>query len=192
MEVPVVEWFIAKCRTQKTAPIINGSAIIWLCQIIPVNILTRRHSVHHPYSLSSQPVRNMGSLVRRLTSKVAKVIMKSHHFRIPKYDMPIRLRPVITMITLTLICSKPLLQWFLVFSCFIMVLLAFLGFTNFSRSLPLNDKLLHFLCFCIATGVFYFIIDVEEYAVNVGVSRNLLKFIITGVRDEYGFGDIQH
>ena len=43
-----------------------------------------------------------------------------------------------------------------------MVLLAFLGFTNFSRSLPLNDKLLHFLCFCVATGVFYFIFDVEE------------------------------
>ena len=47
-----------------------------------------------------------------------------------------------------------------------MIVLAFLGFTNFSRSLPLNDKLLHFLCFCIATGVFYFIIDVEECVAN--------------------------
>ena len=54
------------------------------------------------------------------------------------------------------------MQWFLVFTCIIMVVLAFLGFTNFSKSLPLNDKLLHFLCFCIATGVFYFILDVEE------------------------------
>jgi hypothetical protein len=43
-----------------------------------------------------------------------------------------------------------------------MVLLAFLGFTGFSRALPLNDKLLHFLCFMIATGVFYFIADIEE------------------------------
>lgn len=48
------------------------------------------------------------------------------------------------------------------FTCLIMALLAFLGFTNFSRALPLNDKILHFLCFGVATGVFYFIIDVEE------------------------------
>ena len=38
--------------------------------------------------------------VRRLTSKVAKSIMKSHHLRIPKYELPIRLRPVNTMIPL--------------------------------------------------------------------------------------------
>jgi hypothetical protein len=44
-----------------------------------------------------------------------------------------------------------------------MLALAFLGFTNFSHSLPLNDKLLHFICFGLATGVFYFIIDVDEY-----------------------------
>lgn len=89
--------------------------------------------------------------------------MKSHHLRIPKYEMPIRFRPVITMIHASYnLFVHPWLQWFLVFTCFIMVVLAFLGFTNFSRSLPLNDKLLHFLCFCIATGVFYFIIDVEE------------------------------
>jgi hypothetical protein len=73
-----------------------------------------------------------------------------------------------------------------------MVALAFLGFTNFSRSLPLNDKLLHFLCFCIATVVFYFIIDVEECVVNVTVSQHLFNFITTEVQDEYGFGDIQH
>jgi hypothetical protein len=51
-----------------------------------------------------------------------------------------------------------------------MVVLAFLGFTNFSRSLP--DKLLHFLCFCIATGVFYFIIDVEESARRIWFWRH--------------------
>jgi hypothetical protein len=56
--------------------------------------------------------------------------------------MPIRLRP-----------------WFLAFTCVVMVLLALLGFTNI---LPLNGQLLHFLCFCLATGVFYFIVDVEE------------------------------
>ncbi|KAF8813849.1 hypothetical protein BYT27DRAFT_7220196 [Phlegmacium glaucopus] len=100
--------------------------------------------------------------VRRLTSRAAKSIMKSHHFRIPKYDMPIRLRP-----------------WFLLFTCFIMVVLAFLGFTNFSRSLPLNDKLLHFLCFCIATGVFYFIIDVEESVRRIWFWRHS-SLIFTG------------
>ncbi|KAF8894091.1 hypothetical protein BD779DRAFT_1505213 [Infundibulicybe gibba] len=86
---------------------------------------------------------------------LGKTVMKSHRFRIPKYDMPVRLRP-----------------WFMVFTCVIMVLLAFLGFTNFSRSLPLNDKLLHFLCFCLATGVFYFIIDVEEDARRIWFWRH--------------------
>jgi len=47
-----------------------------------------------------------------------------------------------------------------------MAILAFLGFTNFARALPLNDKILHFLCFLIATAVFYFIIDVEECVTN--------------------------
>lgn len=45
-----------------------------------------------------------------------------------------------------------------------MLVLAFLGFTHFSHSLPLDGKLLHFMCFGFATGVFYFIFDVEEYA----------------------------
>jgi len=53
-----------------------------------------------------------------------------------------------------------------------MVILAFLGFTNFSRSLPMNDKLLHFLCFCLATAVFYFIIDVEEDARRIWFWRH--------------------
>ena len=53
-------------------------------------------------------------------------------------------------------------QWFLIFTCLILLSLAFLGFTNFSHSLPLNDKLLHFLCMGLATAVFYFIFDVEE------------------------------
>jgi len=53
-----------------------------------------------------------------------------------------------------------------------MLMLAMLGFTNFSRSLPLNDKLLHFICFCLATGVFYFIFDVEEDARRIWFWRH--------------------
>jgi hypothetical protein len=69
--------------------------------------------------------------------RIFKTIMKSHRVRIPKYEhLPIRLRP-----------------WFLLFTTLVMFVLAFLGFTNFSRSLPLNDKALHFLCFGLATGV---------------------------------------
>jgi len=77
--------------------------------------------------------------------------------------MPIRLRP-----------------WFLVFTCVIMILLAFLGFTNFSRALPLNDKLLHFICLGVATGVFYFIFDVEEDARRIWFWRRS-PLIFTGV-----------
>ncbi|KAL0956334.1 hypothetical protein HGRIS_002485 [Hohenbuehelia grisea] len=87
--------------------------------------------------------------------KTARVIMRSYSVQIPKYDMPIRLRP-----------------WFLLFTCIVMVILAFLGFTNFSHALPLNDKLLHFICFSIATAVFYFIIDVEEEARRVWLWRH--------------------
>jgi len=54
-----------------------------------------------------------------------------------------------------------------------MVVLAFLGFRE-QRALPLNDKLLHFLCFMIATGVFYFIVDIEEYVLlRVSIQRCL-------------------
>lgn len=52
-----------------------------------------------------------------------------------------------------------------------MLLLAFLGFTNVSHGLPLNDKVLHFLCLGVATGVFYFIFDVEEYVVQQLLTR---------------------
>ena len=53
-------------------------------------------------------------------------------------------------------------QWFVLFTAIIMILLAFLGFTDFARALPLNDKILHLVCLCLATTVFYFIFDVEE------------------------------
>ncbi|TFK44343.1 hypothetical protein BDQ12DRAFT_594379 [Crucibulum laeve] len=99
---------------------------------------------------------------RKLTQKAAKAVMKSHKFRIPKYDTPIRLRP-----------------WFFLFTCIIMLVLAFLGFTNFSRALLLNDKILHFICFAVATGVFYFIIDVEESARRIWFWRHS-ALIFTG------------
>ncbi|KAJ6596958.1 hypothetical protein DFH09DRAFT_904362 [Mycena vulgaris] len=95
--------------------------------------------------------------------KSFKTIMKSYKVRIPKYEhLPIRLRP-----------------WFLIFTCIVMITLAFLGFTNFSRSLPINDKALHFLCFGIATGVFYFIFDVDEDARRIWFWRHS-ALIFTG------------
>lgn len=55
-------------------------------------------------------------------------------------------------------------QWFVAFTVLIMLSLAFLGLTNVAHVFPPNDKLLHFFCLGIATGVFYFIFDVEEWA----------------------------
>jgi hypothetical protein len=58
--------------------------------------------------------------------------------------------------------QSPPYQWFVAFTVLIMLTLAFLGLTNVAHALPLNDKLLHFFCLGIATGIFYFIFDVEE------------------------------
>lgn len=89
--------------------------------------------------------------------------MKSYKVRIPKYEhLPIRLRP-----------------WFLVSAAVVMLVLGFLGLTNFSRALPINDKALHFLCFGIATGVFYFIFDVDEDARRIWFWRHS-ALIFTG------------
>jgi len=43
-----------------------------------------------------------------------------------------------------------------------MFFLGFFSFIDFEKPFPLSDKLARFLCFCIATGMFYFIVDVEE------------------------------
>ncbi|KIJ67782.1 hypothetical protein HYDPIDRAFT_173545 [Hydnomerulius pinastri MD-312] len=102
---------------------------------------------------SSSP--SSSSNIRKYFKKASKAAMKSHRVQLPKYDLPIRLRP-----------------WFLLFTFIIMIMLAFLGFTNFSHSLPLNDKFLHFTCFCVATGVFYFIFDVEEDARRIWFWRH--------------------
>jgi len=89
--------------------------------------------------------------------------MKSRRIRIHRYeDLPIRIRP-----------------WFIVFTFLIMFTLAFLGFTNFSHSLPLNDKALHFICFGLATAVLYWVSDVEEDARRVWLWRHF-SLIFTG------------
>lgn len=93
--------------------------------------------------------------------------MKSHRLRLRKYDVPVRFRPVSIIIRPS--ASQQLitvLQWFLILTCIIVVVLAFLGFTNFKDALPINDKILHFLCFCFATFVFYFIVDMDEYVLS--------------------------
>ncbi|KAI0256369.1 hypothetical protein BJV78DRAFT_1171422 [Lactifluus subvellereus] len=82
---------------------------------------------------------------RRYGRRAFKALMRSHYFNIPKYDLPLRIRP-----------------WFVVLTVLIMLTLALLGLTNLAHAIPLNDKLLHFFCLGIATGVFYFIFDVEE------------------------------
>uniref|UniRef100_A0A0W0F0A9 VanZ-like domain-containing protein n=1 Tax=Moniliophthora roreri TaxID=221103 RepID=A0A0W0F0A9_MONRR len=89
--------------------------------------------------------------IGRLLHKFSKTVMKSYRLRFSPhgYDNPLRLR---------------LRPWFILFTSLVMLSLAFLGFTNFSHSLPLNDKLLHFICFWLATFVFYFIVDVDEDA----------------------------
>ncbi|KAF4567594.1 hypothetical protein EYR40_006595 [Pleurotus pulmonarius] len=111
---------------------------------------------------SSRPNNGNAKSLNRLLRKSAKTLMRSHRFKIPKYDLPIRLRP-----------------WFLVLTTLVMIILAFLGFTNFARALPLNDKILHFVCFMLATGVFYFIFDVEEEARRIWFWRHA-NMLFTG------------
>ncbi|KAF9501913.1 hypothetical protein BDN71DRAFT_1438652 [Pleurotus eryngii] len=111
---------------------------------------------------SSRPNNRNAKSLNKLLRKSAKTLMRSHRFKIPKYDLPIRLRP-----------------WFLVLTTLVMIVLAFLGFTNFAHVLPLNDKILHFVCFMLATGVFYFILDVEEEARRVWFWRHA-NMLFTG------------
>jgi len=93
-----------------------------------------------------------------------------------------------------------IIQWFLALTCAVMVVLAFLGLRE-QRVLPLNDKLLHFLCFMIVTGVSYFIVDIEEYVLlrvsiwsavltMVSLARLFHVYLLPGMRGEYGSGDI--
>jgi len=104
-------------------------------------------------SSSSRP--SQSRIMRKYLNQASKAIMKSRRVQLPNYDLPMRLRP-----------------WFLMFTVVIMILLAFLGFTDATRSLPLNDKFMHFTCLCLATGVFYFIFDVEEDARRIWFWRH--------------------
>ncbi|KAH9951547.1 hypothetical protein B0H21DRAFT_775754 [Amylocystis lapponica] len=98
--------------------------------------------------------------------QIHKAVMKSHRLHVPKYDMPLRLRPDVLVVPAIHLAhyDGP----------------GFLGFTNFSHSLPLDDKLLHFFCLGIATGVFYFIFDVEEDARRIWFWRSA-PLILTGI-----------
>ncbi|KAI0085184.1 hypothetical protein BDY19DRAFT_459789 [Irpex rosettiformis] len=100
---------------------------------------------------------------KKIKGKATKAVMRSHHLTIPVYDMPLRFRP-----------------WFVLFTSLVMILLAFLGFTNFAHALPVNDKLLHFFCLMFATGIFYFIFDVEEDARRIWFWR-YAPLIFTGI-----------
>lgn len=69
------------------------------------------------------------------------------------------------------------MQWFVVFTFVVMLILGFLGFTNFHERLLINDKALRFLCFALTTGVFYWIVDVEEYEILPCVYQNHIDLL---------------
>ena len=80
-----------------------------------------------------------------------------------------------------------------------LVILGVLGFSNLSHGLPINDKLLHFFCFMLATGIFYFIFDIEEYVsvylsecVNIQVTYHSIARVHAAMRGEYGSGGQRH
>lgn len=63
---------------------------------------------------------------------------------------------------------------FVVLNILALIVLAVLGFhPNSGSFVPINDKLLHFICFFFATGLFYFIWDVDEPARRVWIWRHV-------------------
>ncbi|TFY66684.1 hypothetical protein EVG20_g4400 [Dentipellis fragilis] len=102
-----------------------------------------------PSQAPSSRMSRMSKTTRRQARRAFKALMRSYPMHIPKYDMPLRIRP-----------------WFILLTVLVMATLSVLGFTNLAHSLPINDKVLHFVCLGIATGVFYFIWDVEEYVLQ--------------------------
>ncbi|EJD03346.1 uncharacterized protein FOMMEDRAFT_20460 [Fomitiporia mediterranea MF3/22] len=116
-------------------------------------------------SSSSTNRRNNGAgkSSRKTWRRAFKAVMRSYKFKLPNYDLPLRLRP-----------------WFIIFTAIVMFMLAFLSFTNFAQSLPLNNKILHLVCLCLATTVFYFIFDVEEDARRIWIWRHA-PLILTAV-----------
>ncbi|KAK1236316.1 hypothetical protein PQX77_000432 [Marasmius sp. AFHP31] len=120
--------------------------------------------------------------VRKVLHRTPKIVMKSYRIRIPNHyhDSPLRIRP-----------------WFILFTVVTMLSLAVLGFTNFHEALPLGDKVLRFLCFSVATFVFYFIVDVDEQARRVWLWRNsgMILTIFTclfcgGIYKQFELGDV--
>ncbi|EJU04288.1 hypothetical protein DACRYDRAFT_114641 [Dacryopinax primogenitus] len=110
------------------------------------------------------------------TRLVFRRIMRSQKFVLPNnYHLPIRLRP-----------------WFVIFTLVDMIFLAFLGFTNVVHDVPVNDKVMHFVCLGLATGLVYFIFDVEEDARRIWIWRNaglfitgFLCFVLGGIVSEF-------
>ena len=117
--------------------------------------------------------------------RLLKLIMRSYKLQAPRgLDLPIRLRPVSSYHCLSYRTAKLMYNSGSLDSPFssccafrslvsrllrlaehggYLSMAAFIsGFTNIADEWPLNDKVLHFICFALATGVFYFVIDVDE------------------------------
>lgn len=114
--------------------------------------------------------------VRKYLRRANKAILRSYKFKLIRgRDLPIRFRP-----------------WFLLFTTLLLILLGLLGFTNLPNSVPLNDKVLHFVCLGAATGIFYWIFDVDEDARRVWFWRYaglictfILCFFFGGIVSEF-------
>jgi len=123
-------------------------------------------------SLTSSAV----NFVRRSIRRANKAILRSYKFKlIHGRDLPIRFRP-----------------WFLLFTTLLLILLGLLGFTNISNSVPVNDKVLHFICLGAATGIFYWIFDVDEDSRRIWFWRHaglictfVLCFLFGGIISEF-------
>lgn len=72
--------------------------------------------------------------VQRFTHKATRAVMRSHHFRIPVYDMPIRLRPVRHPPPLTF--SRTLNRFWPVVCCLYVRRHAGIGFPRVHTLLP--------------------------------------------------------
>ncbi|KAG8928776.1 hypothetical protein FRC03_009160 [Tulasnella sp. 419] len=105
--------------------------------------------MHSGDEVPSQASQRAGRSNQKTFRRMLRAVMRSRSLTLPAFlpDLPIRWRP-----------------WFLLFTSLIMLLLALLGFTNIANNWPLDDKILHFVCLGLATGVFYFIFDADEDA----------------------------
>ncbi|KDQ10071.1 hypothetical protein BOTBODRAFT_500852 [Botryobasidium botryosum FD-172 SS1] len=110
------------------------------------------------------PSPSFSARLSRATRRAVRAGMRSYSFKLAKgINTPIRFRP-----------------WFLGATTVVMLILGLLGFTNIPHAFSINDKVLHFVCFTIATGVFYFIFDVDEDARRIWIWRNA-ALITTGI-----------